>query len=633
MAVQQVKSRLQTDITRALSARGSRGAQVSDERSGQWLLMTGMALAILQSPAADALSLGELRVESAIGEPLAAGTTVRLAEGERLSNSCISLPTTGTDGFQNPAGIRVAAVEAVGPGEYPIRVRTRTPLYEPMYEIKLQVQCAGSVAMTRSYVVMLDLPVASLAAPQTGAPPAALPRRSQAGRRPAPARAQRTPALAPAADPIAPGSLYRVRSGDTLSDIAERVAERPAGSLWDVADLLFNANPDAFVGGDPDLLKLGSMLYIPEPATLALGGPPEPEAVGTSTPVEADTPPPAATGVAAAVAVADPAMENDPAAENTVQEAPEPLLFGAAYDAQRDTEARDAAASPFAEDAAPAAATPAADGGAADRDQEPPPVSRTLSTTETTELNPLFAVLAGMLLGVLLAIAIVGRNLLGALTRREHGTAAPAAAAPRPSPQPVQDTQRLSREAPDPLNYTRAGIDVQLTPAADTSVDIDLSEAAGSSAESAPTPRPSRISLHNPENEFADLLDELAATSEVSAGYTEGEQPVASSTIRDLFATLTPADQQTTEPMETLSAAAEEPTAKMPHMNTDELAAQDLQTLSHQADATGNDRLSATLTQALELLEKDYEDELSTSQRLDKDEIAAAFAEHDRKRQ
>ena len=53
-----------------------------------------------------------------------------------------------------------------------------------------------------------------------------------------------------------------MRVGDTLSNIASRIDNRPVG-LWQAVDVLFNANPDAFIDGDLNKLKAGSLLTIP----------------------------------------------------------------------------------------------------------------------------------------------------------------------------------------------------------------------------------------------------------------------------------------------------------------------------------------------------------------------------------
>jgi hypothetical protein len=62
---------------------------------------------------------------------------------------------------------------------------------------------------------------------------------------------------------INPGERYTVVRGDTLFGIAARLNERPAGATWAAARMLFDTNPNAFIAGDRDQLKLGAVLNIP----------------------------------------------------------------------------------------------------------------------------------------------------------------------------------------------------------------------------------------------------------------------------------------------------------------------------------------------------------------------------------
>ena len=64
-------------------------------------------------------------------------------------------------------------------------------------------------------------------------------------------------------EPIGLGTRYRVREGDSVSGIAERIENRP-GAHWPAVMAIFNANPDAFIDNDPDVLILGSWLDIPD---------------------------------------------------------------------------------------------------------------------------------------------------------------------------------------------------------------------------------------------------------------------------------------------------------------------------------------------------------------------------------
>ncbi|MGB5447507.1 MAG: hypothetical protein WBM80_01140, partial [Woeseiaceae bacterium] len=63
-------------------------------------------------------------------------------------------------------------------------------------------------------------------------------------------------------EPIGKSTRYRVQPGESLSRIAERIENRPVG-LWPAVNAIFDANPDAFMDNDPNKLKAGSWLTIP----------------------------------------------------------------------------------------------------------------------------------------------------------------------------------------------------------------------------------------------------------------------------------------------------------------------------------------------------------------------------------
>jgi len=65
------------------------------------------------------------------------------------------------------------------------------------------------------------------------------------------------------ADPIGDVTRYQVQPGDSLSEIAQRIEHRPAG-LWPTVNAIFDANPGAFLDDDPNKLKAGSWLVLPD---------------------------------------------------------------------------------------------------------------------------------------------------------------------------------------------------------------------------------------------------------------------------------------------------------------------------------------------------------------------------------
>jgi hypothetical protein len=98
---------------------------------------------------------------------------------------------------------------------------------------------------------------------------------------------QAQPAMATASEqPISAASRYLVQPGDSLSGIVSRISERPPG-LWPAVHAVFEANPQAFINGDMNLIKAGSWLAIPD-LYHALGRNVAPAAAPAAAPAVAD---------------------------------------------------------------------------------------------------------------------------------------------------------------------------------------------------------------------------------------------------------------------------------------------------------------------------------------------------------
>ena len=67
------------------------------------LARTGVALALLQAPAASAVTLGALELKSSLGQPFRATTTATIARGETLQAGCIATSPPRTS---SPIGCR-----------------------------------------------------------------------------------------------------------------------------------------------------------------------------------------------------------------------------------------------------------------------------------------------------------------------------------------------------------------------------------------------------------------------------------------------------------------------------------------------------------------------------------------------
>jgi len=239
------------------------------------LLVIGGAAGLMAKPAS-AIELGQLQIDSSLGQPLSASIAYALNPNEELYSYCISLQPGTNTGVQSltRAKVTLAGNRIVLTGSKPIN--------EPLLAMRVTVNCPYTVRLARDYTLMinpagtaravatagLSLPTVSSSAPRAVPQPAAdpaLPATSRSG--PPRVASEIAQPLAETATtrhglPIYPGDDYRVQSGDTLSKIASRIDGRPVG-LWPAIDAIFLANPDAFVAGDKNQLMAGSVLTIP----------------------------------------------------------------------------------------------------------------------------------------------------------------------------------------------------------------------------------------------------------------------------------------------------------------------------------------------------------------------------------
>ncbi len=235
---------------------------------------------------ADALSLGRLTVQSALGQPLRAEIEIpeiNAEEVDTLKGSVASADAFKAAGLEYNAALNnlQVSLQRRPDGRMVLKLSSDRPVSEPFVDLILEANWASG-RILRDYTLLFDPP--SLREPVAVAPTApqvaAAPVRQAAA--PAPARevqptapaptpkpaAQRTtaaPAPAPAvkaAAAAAKGSQVTVRPGDTASKIAGQ--HKPASvSLDQMLVALLRANPEAFAGSNINRLKSGAVLDLP----------------------------------------------------------------------------------------------------------------------------------------------------------------------------------------------------------------------------------------------------------------------------------------------------------------------------------------------------------------------------------
>jgi hypothetical protein len=212
-------------------------------------------------PAA-ALELGEVTVHSTLGQALRASIPIALAPNEQITNSCVSLQrASSSDGMPAINDARISIANGV------ISLTGKSAIREPMLTMHVNIKCPYTPNLSREYMLFLDPPgmlaqpaadasVSVATSAQVSAPPVTSTRASAAR-----STVERSPVKN--RTPVGTGVRYQVQPGDSLSEIVQRIENRSVG-LWPAVMTVFELNPTAFIDNDPNRIKAGSWLTIPD---------------------------------------------------------------------------------------------------------------------------------------------------------------------------------------------------------------------------------------------------------------------------------------------------------------------------------------------------------------------------------
>lgn len=214
-----------------------------------------LASGLLASAGALGLVLGDISLQSALNEPLAA--TIELDSLEGADASMINV-TVGDQAAYDRVNMERPpilddiefTVEVDNDDAGRIQLRTTQSLSEPFLNLIISVNEPGGTTI-REYTLLVDLPANSAvtqAASATQGEPA----------QPAPAVSAAT-AAALAAGP----DTYTVTSGDTLYEIAQNLRPDTNVGVEQMMLAIQRANPDAFIEGNINRLINGRVLRIP----------------------------------------------------------------------------------------------------------------------------------------------------------------------------------------------------------------------------------------------------------------------------------------------------------------------------------------------------------------------------------
>ena len=257
---------------------------------GKTAIMLMVALAVPR--AAGALGLGEIHVESALNEPLAAEIDIVGATAEDLSGITAAIANRDTFlrfGVERPAFLSTATFRIVrdSRGRPVLAVRSTEAFTEPLVGMLVDLRWHGG-EMIRQYTLLLDPPGFAPAArvaevpPTAGAPAAgALPTDAAAAgappvvSEPAVTGSKALVQIVPqpgrwkrAAGHAVPPKTVKVSARATLRALARRVGARRDSELKRMMIALFRANPNAFEG-NINRLRRGAVLTIPSAAEVS----------------------------------------------------------------------------------------------------------------------------------------------------------------------------------------------------------------------------------------------------------------------------------------------------------------------------------------------------------------------------
>ena len=257
-----------------------------------------LAIALcLGSSQALALQLGQIRVKSALDEPLVAEIPLQLDNLDEARNLNVGLASEAdfTHAGLSRAGLDKLRFSVVTDttGHKLILVTSQSAITDPYLDFLVQVDTAKGKQL-REYTVLLDPVIAGSApqmtstptaapvtppsaAPAPASPPAPAPAVASPSSAPtAPAQQARHPATTPSPSVPAPAARpapavparprsdqYQVNKGDTLYHIATETRPDAQVSVDQMMLALQKANPDAFYHDNINALKSGAILRIP----------------------------------------------------------------------------------------------------------------------------------------------------------------------------------------------------------------------------------------------------------------------------------------------------------------------------------------------------------------------------------
>ncbi|MGN0921434.1 MAG: FimV/HubP family polar landmark protein [Cellvibrio sp.] len=234
-------------------------------RLRQLVLACSLTTFILSS-GANALGLGEASVKSSLNQPLQA--EIKLLDTRDLTAEQIMVALASPADFERNGIDRPYFytefqfdVRLDAPDGPKVIVTSYSPVREPYLNFLVEAKWSAG-RLLREYTLLMDLPNFddNRAAPTITSTPVAATQpktspQSKAKVRQAPSRASQVAELS--------SDQYKVQANDTLWEIARRASRSSGASIHQAMIAIYEANPDAFINQNINLLRRGQVLRIP----------------------------------------------------------------------------------------------------------------------------------------------------------------------------------------------------------------------------------------------------------------------------------------------------------------------------------------------------------------------------------
>jgi pilus assembly protein FimV len=221
-----------------------------------------------------ALGLGDIRLSSALNEPLRAEIELLSVMPEELDNLDVVLASSETFeryGLDRPLFLQQLVFKVVPSGVVEgnvVTVTSQDPVTEPFITFLVETTWSRG-RLLREYTMLLDPPTFAPPSDAGSATAVAAPRQStqaDSGRIERPSSSQTAPPPsrpAPSASfDTTGGGEYRVQRGETLWGITQRVRPDSRLTMNQTMLAIFEANPEAFAG-NINIMRAGASLRIP----------------------------------------------------------------------------------------------------------------------------------------------------------------------------------------------------------------------------------------------------------------------------------------------------------------------------------------------------------------------------------